>query len=189
MGNKKFDHISLVIPCYNESGRVGLLYSGIKEFMAVWPGKMEIIIVNDGSRDNTLQLLQEHETYRSNTDLIEIFSQENTGKGGALKHGVLKAKGDFILTLDADMAAYPAELLKWVDRLEKGFEQNVIYIGSREHKESEIINESFKRKLAGNIFNLIVRSVTPLKVKDSQCGFKLYSSKVATTLFTELETM
>src|SRR5690606_14994315 len=50
-------------------------------------------------------------------------------------------------------------------------------------------NESFKRKLAGNIFNLIVRSVTPLKVKDSQCGFKLYSSKVATTLFTELETM
>lgn len=187
--DRKFDHISLVIPCYNESDRIGLLYSGIKEFIAAWPAKTEVIIINDGSRDNTQELLREHQVYKEHQNVIKIYNQENTGKGGALKHGVLKAEGKIILTLDADMAARPVELLKWTERLQNGFEENVIYIGSREHRDSEIINERFKRKLAGNIFNLIVRSVTPLKVKDSQCGFKLYDSTVAHQLFGELQTM
>ncbi len=180
--------LSLVIPCYNESDRVGLLYNGVAEFTDKWPGPFEIIIVNDGSKDDTVERLTTHNYYLSNKDRVSIINQQNTGKGGALKHGVENASGDFILTLDADMAAQPIEVIKWMGLLNWEPDHNTIYIASREHRNSIIINEAIKRKVAGNIFNLIVRIFTPLRVKDSQCGFKLYAAGIAKSLFSKLQT-
>lgn len=179
--------LSLVIPCYNESDRVQLLYSGIDDFLKKWKGFIEIIIVNDGSKDNTYALLQEHAVYKQNKDIISVYTQENTGKGGALMHGVLKATGDHILTLDADMASPPSEVIKWMDMLNWQPSTDTIYIGSREHKDSIITNQG-DRKVAGNIFNLIVRTLTPLKMKDTQCGFKLYPAALARRYFSSLKT-
>ncbi len=180
--------LSLVIPCYNESGRVGLLYKGLEDFIAVWKYQFEVLIVNDGSKDNTLELLQQHRVYLNNSDKIIILSQQNTGKGGALRMGVLQAKGDYILTLDADMATSPAELVRWLELQHGFFSDNTIYIGSREHKDSVIRNVEGERKAAGNIFNLIIRTLTPLNARDTQCGFKLYPAKVARQLFSVLKT-
>ena len=179
--------LSLVIPCYNESDRIGLLFAGLNSFKEKWGGAFEVIIINDGSTDNTEALLLGNEFYQQNKDIVSVYSQENTGKGGALRNGVLKAKGDFILTLDADMAAPPEELLKWYAAWNGRPAANTIYIGSREHKDS-IITKQGDRKVAGNIFNTIVRILTPLKMRDTQCGFKLYPIVVAKSLFDNLQT-
>lgn len=179
--------LSLVIPCYNESERIGLMYKGVESFIGQWPGWLEIIIVNDGSKDDTQKLLKEHPVYEAHKDIITILSQDNTGKGGALRNGVLKAQGDLVLTLDADMAAPPSELLKWMDMLNWQPDPQTIYIGSREHKDS-IIQKQGNRKVAGNIFNLVVRVLTPLKMRDTQCGFKLYPAKPARKYFGSLQT-
>ncbi len=179
--------LSLVIPCYNESDRIGLLFAGLSSFKQKWPGAFEVIIINDGSKDNTEALLLDNEFYKQNKDFVSIYSQANTGKGGALRNGVLKAKGDFILTLDADMAAPPEELTKWYAMWNGRPADNTIYIGSREHKDSMITKQG-DRKVAGNIFNTIVRILTPLKIRDTQCGFKLYPADAGKKLFTNLQT-
>ncbi len=179
--------LTLVIPCYNESGRIGLLYEGVRSFIAKWGGRPEIIIINDGSKDNTEALLKEHEVFKQHKELISIYSQPNTGKGGALRNGVLKATGDYILTLDADMATPPEEIIKWLALMGGKPAPNTIYIGSREHKDS-VIKKQGDRKAAGNIFNFIVRLLTPLKARDTQCGFKLYPAGEAKRLFDGLQT-
>lgn len=179
--------LSLVIPCYNESDRIELLYKGVSDFLKEWTGFLEVIIINDGSKDNTYTLLQSHATYKQYSDVIHIYTQDNTGKGGALRNGILKATGDYILTLDADMASPPTELIKWITRLNGQLSDHTIYIGSREHKDSIISNQG-DRKVAGNIFNLIVRTLTPLKMRDTQCGFKLYPAALAKNYFSTLKT-
>ena len=179
--------LTLVIPCYNESDRIGLLFSGLSSFKQKWPGVFEVIIINDGSMDNTEALLLNNDFYKQNKDIVFVYTQENTGKGGALRNGVLKAKGEFILTLDADMAAPPEELIKWYAMWNGRPADNTIYIGSREHKDSMITKQG-DRKVAGNIFNTIVRILTPLKIRDTQCGFKLYPADAGKKLFTNLQT-
>ena len=181
------DLLTLVIPCYNESDRINLMYEGIRSFTEKWKGPVEIIIINDGSKDDTETLLKSHSIYNQHKDIISVYTQQNTGKGGALRNGVMRAKGKYILTLDADMATPPEQLIKWLSLLKGGFDSNTIYIGSREHRDS-IIKKTGNRKVAGNIFNLVVQAVTPLKMRDTQCGFKLYPGHVAKEVFSELKT-
>jgi glycosyltransferase involved in cell wall biosynthesis len=178
--------LSLIIPCYNEATRVDLMYSGLAAFIKEWNTFLEIIIVDDGSSDSTAEVLQHHPVYLAHADCIRILHQENTGKGGALKYGCLLAKGDFVLTLDADMATHPKELLNWL-ATENNFNAHTIYIGSREHVQSTIFQRS-NRKTVGHIFNYIVKLLTPLSIKDTQCGFKLYPVKWASTIFKDLQT-
>jgi dolichyl-phosphate beta-glucosyltransferase len=179
--------LSLVIPCYNESDRVGLLFAGLRSFREKWPSPFEVIIINDGSKDNTEALLLGDSFYKENRDMVSVFSQPNTGKGGALRNGVLRARGSYILTLDADMATPPEELVKWYAAWGGRPADNTIYIGSREH-EASVITKQGDRKVAGNIFNTIVRQVTPLKMRDTQCGFKLYPADEAKRIFEGLHT-
>jgi dolichyl-phosphate beta-glucosyltransferase len=179
--------LTLVIPCYNESDRIGLMYDGIRSFIEKWESPFEVIIINDGSKDNTEQLLTSNPVYLQNKGVISVYSQQNTGKGGALRNGVQRANGKHILTLDADMATPPEQLLKWLNLLGGSFADNTIYIGSREHKDS-IIKKTGNRKVAGNIFNVIVQALTPLKMRDTQCGFKLYPGEEAKRVFADLQT-
>jgi len=180
--------LSLVIPCYNESERISLLYAALGAFMKEWKGFLEVIIINDGSRDNTFELLQQHPVYLKHKENIAVYTQENTGKGGALRNGVLRATGDFILTLDADMATAPSDLFNWFSILNWAPSTNTIYIGSREHKDSVIRKVTDERKMAGNIFNTIIRMLTPIRAHDTQCGFKLYPSALGKKYFGELKT-
>lgn len=180
--------ISLVIPCYNESNRLLRLQNGLKQFIEKWQGDFEIIIVDDGSEDETFKKISNHIFFTQliSQNRFQLIQQENTGKGGALKLGVSHASKDFILTLDADMATQPTELLYWIE-LRKGFQANEILIGSRELKTS-IVKDSIKRKFVGNVFNLMIRWLVGLSILDTQCGFKLYPSLIAKELFTSLQT-
>jgi glycosyltransferase involved in cell wall biosynthesis len=183
-----YPFVSLVIPCYNEAERVPLLFSGLQEFQQAWLGKMEVILVDDGSADDTANAIQTHPIFIAlqSEHKIHWMQQKNQGKGAALKAGVQIAKGDFVLTLDADMATRPIELLNWL-QLKKTFETNELLIGSRELKTSDV-KDLDHRKWIGNVFNFIIQKLTHLTIQDTQCGYKLYHEAIAKTLFENLQT-
>ncbi len=183
------DHVTLVIPCYNEENRVDLLVNGIRKFDKQWGRSYELLIVDDGSSDGTVTAIQSKlDGLLANASNFEIIALEkNQGKGNALKAGVAKATGDFILTLDADMAAEPLELKKWLAKLpEQRFPENEILIASRQHKDSKV-DAQMSRKIVGNLFNFIIQLFTSLTNKDTQCGFKLYPAAIAKELFANLK--
>lgn len=182
--------LSLVIPCYNESSRIDLMLQGLAEFEEKWKGDYEVIIVDDGSKDDTATKAQQaiDSKYAALKQKVKIHRLDvNAGKGGALKKGVSLAEGDYILTLDADMSTRPTELLNWLKRDKNLFVgHNTIYIGARKHDEGNVTALK-SRKLIGGIFNGIVQAFTSLQLKDTQCGFKLYPQKAAKMLFEKLQ--
>ena len=182
--------ISLVIPCYNESKRINHLLKTLKSFDGSWDLPLEIIIVDDGSSDETAQQIEQNFT-NAFSDKVEfhlVKLGKNQGKGGALKAGVEKAQGDFILTMDADNATHPGELKKWLASLPgKTFQEDEILIGSREHQNSNVKGNALRR-LAGLIFNFVIQLFTNLYISDTQCGFKLYPTSIAKKLFGSLKT-
>ncbi len=182
--------LSLIIPCYNESKRIEMMLSGLDEFEGSWKGSYEVIIVDDGSKDDTAEKIKEaiNSKYDFLRDRIRIEKMPvNGGKGSALKKGVSLAKGDYILTLDADMSTKPTELINWLKKEKDLFSgTDVIYIGSRKHAEGKV--EALKsRRFIGGVFNGIVQVFTTLHLKDTQCGFKLYPGGAAQLLFGNMQ--
>ncbi len=180
--------ISLVIPCYNESARVNQMLDGIRDFSRNWKKEFEIIVVDDGSKDDTSSLIESSDLYKelsAQGKFKLIRPGKNQGKGFALKEGVMQATGTHVLTLDADMSTRPTELNIWIAAHK--LSSNEILIGSRELKTSKV-TERKSRNFIGKIFNLTVRFFTPLKSHDTQCGFKLYPATVAKNLFGKLST-
>ena len=187
--NIKFDKkLSLVIPCYNEINRIQHLVNALKIFDSSWYNTYEVIVVDDGSSDGTAAKIQEVlPSVLAKAERVEVLKLEkNQGKGGALQAGIKQATGDFILTLDADMATKPTLLKRWLQLLPNNeFRDDQILIGSREHKDSEVEAKS-DRKILGRVFNVLTQLTTSLNFKDTQCGFKLYPAAIAKTLFAEL---
>lgn len=163
------------------------LWEGIDEFSKQWTGNLEVILVDDGSTDGSRDLLMQYKNkFINRIKNIHVISQDNTGKGGALQKGISKATMDFILTLDADMATEPVELLNWLE-IKKNFDDHEVLIASRDLNTSRV-KDSLKRKIVGNVFNFIIRKTVGLEIHDTQCGFKLYPSLVAKKVFAELQT-
>ncbi len=184
-----YPFVSLVIPCYNEVERISQLENGLKHFIAEWCGKFEVIIINDGSKDDTLNALHSNTliTNLQKEGKAKIIDSENEGKGGALQKGVQIANGDFILTLDADMATLPLELILWQRATALTFEGTHICIANRTDKKS-VLQLISTRRSQGNIFNKIVKKSTGLLIDDTQCGFKLYPKVMGKKLFENLQT-
>ncbi len=182
--------LSLIVPCYNESARVDIMLQGIAEFEEKWKSAYEVIVVDDGSKDDTVQKIQQavDTKYLFLKDKLRIEKMPaNGGKGSALKKGVSLANGDYILTLDADMSTRPVELINWEKKEKNIFDgSDTIYIGSRKHEDGKV--EALKsRRVIGGVFNSIVQIFTTLQLKDTQCGFKLYPRKAATFLFENMQ--
>jgi dolichyl-phosphate beta-glucosyltransferase len=197
MENPPF-HLSLVIPHYNEGERLHLLEGGLVELAHDSNEiNVEALLIDDGSTDHTLEglkLLQAefHEKHGVDDERFHlkcIQQVPNSGKGVALQRGVAEATGDWILTLDADMAARPIEVLNWqhAGHLDLSAEEpeKVILIGSREDKDSTVLDKS-GRRFMGRIFNAITRTISGLPLRDTQCGFKLYPAVVAKDIFPKL---
>lgn len=184
---KKFQ-ISIVIPCYNEENRIYLLEKALEDFLLRNFFQTQIILVNDGSTDETINKIKSSVFFRSLADkenflLIDIH--KNKGKGAAIREGVMQANGEFVLTLDADISTHPNELINWQNILNKPFEPKEIIIASRTHPDS-ILTEKYFRKITGFVFNFFVRKITNINFRDSQCGFKLYPSDIGKKLFNNL---
>jgi dolichyl-phosphate beta-glucosyltransferase len=185
-----YPSLSLIIPCFNESSRVAQMMEGIKEFLSVWHGDFEFIIVDDGSTDDTVTVIKNNILFQNllADDKIKIILQANIGKGGALKNGIINSKLDYILTLDADMATHPAEIIHWARNNKKVFDETTISIASRTMPTSKLVLISNRRE-SGKLFNTLVRTITGLRFRDTQCGFKLYPAAIAKQLFASLHTL
>jgi len=189
--------LSLVIPLYNESPRFGLMEAGLRQFASSNKHSYEIILVNDGSTDDTGAKLEDAGRRllavegKKPDDVRVLDLSANRGKGGALQAGVAEARGNWILTLDADMATGPAELMEWEQYddsldLSSAPGEPCVYMGSREHPDARI-TDFFHRRIIGRMFNVLVQWVSGLEHDDTQCGFKLYSREAALSVFTGLQ--
>jgi dolichyl-phosphate beta-glucosyltransferase len=112
-------------------------------------------------------------------------SKRNLGKGWALKLGVKKAKHDWILTTEIDMSVSLFQFLNWMKKklIHKKY---FVYFGSRTHKES-IVKKNIFRNMLGNVMTFCISAVLNIKIKDTQCGYKLYKKKVARLIFSKLK--
>jgi len=173
-----FTH-SIVIPCYNESARVGSSLEKIVAYTENRGWKTEILVVNDGSRDNTAEIVRSFGLRYPNVRLIE--NPGNRGKGYSVRNGVLNATGDVILFTDADLSSPIEESEKLFGALEAGAD---VALGSRWlRSELQSYRQPLYRQLLGRLFNFALRLVLGLHFKDTQCGFKAFTHQAAQTIF------
>lgn len=170
--------LSVVIPAYNEeynlrTGVLDSVYDYLKRQKYTW----EILFVDDGSTDNTVQIAKDFAKGRSN---FTVMPEIHRGKAGTVSAGVLKAKGEIILFTDTDQATPIDQLEKILPKFDKGYD---VVIGSRSGREGA----PFIRKLMASGFSLLRLLVLNLPFKDTQCGFKAFSSVAAKEIFKRLE--
>ena len=170
---------SIVIPAYNEGERIRKTIEKILAFAAAQQWQVEILIVNDGSTDDTADIVRSYALRHPTLHLIE--NPGNRGKGYSVKNGMLHSSGDVVLFSDADLSSPIEESLKLFAAIEAGAD---VAIGSRwVRTELQIQRQPLHRQLFGRLFNLALRLVLGLHFKDTQCGFKAFTRKSAHTIF------
>jgi dolichyl-phosphate beta-glucosyltransferase len=166
---------SIVIPAYNEGQRLGATLEKVLAYIRQQGWDAEVIVVSDGSGDNTTDIVREYAKTNPNLRLIE--NPGNRGKGFSVRSGILSARGDIILFTDADLSSPIEEMPKLLDALSSGAD---IAIGSRWLRaELQTQRQSLHRQLFGRIFNLLLRLTLGLQFKDTQCGFKAFTRRAA----------
>lgn len=172
---------SIVIPMYNEEGRITKTLTQTLAFMSSFAPSFEIIVVDDGSKDSSVEMV---ETYSTDRTEISLIKNKHKGKGIAVRTGMLAAKGKYILMMDADMST-PIDELK---RLANWIKENNfdIAIASREGIGAHRVEEPFYRHIMGRTFNYLVSLVAVQGFKDTQCGFKLFTQEAAKNTFSRL---
>ncbi len=172
-------YLTIIIPAFNEEARLPRTFALLKHAMDEGVFKpfevKEILVIDDGSKDLTKQVCQNHQSLLlPQLRCIPIFPNE--GKGNAIHAGMKSAVGDWILIADADTATPWDQFKKlWT---KTAIEKSSIAIGSRDLPESDVrTKQSWIREHMGKTFNLIVRFITGLPYRDTQCGFKLIDKK------------
>ena len=174
-----FPSVSIVIPAYNEEERLGPTLERILAFTQSRDWNAEILVVNDGSRDRTPDIVS---SYSKKYAAVRLLNNPgNRGKGYSVRNGVLNATGEFILFTDADMSSPIEEAPKLLQALANGFD---IAIGSRwARSELQTRRQSLARQFLGRVFNILLRVLLRLDFKDTQCGFKAFRREAARAVF------
>ena len=171
--------VSVVVPAYNEESRILPTLERLRQYLKGHFREFEIIVVDDGSADNTASVVKALSLELKELNLLRY--EKNRGKGYAVRKGVLSSGGAMVLICDADLSAPIEELEKLQTFIEGGFD---IAIGSRGLSESDIIvRQPWYREGMGKIFNMFVKTLVFGGIKDTQCGFKLFRGDVARSLF------
>lgn len=173
--------ISIILPAFNEAARIGASLDKIAEYAQHHAWTVEVIVVNDGSTDNTDDMVREYAERYSWLRLIE--NPGNRGKGFSVRNGMLHARGDILLFSDADLSSPIGEADKLIAALQAGAD---VAIGSRwVRKELQVVRQPLRRRILGRLFNLALRMVLGLNFKDTQCGFKAFRRSAAELVFTQ----
>lgn len=171
--------ISVVIPAYNEESRLPTTLESIHGFLSGTGRQFEILVVDDGSVDSTVDYVKSFSQERPQVRIISY--KPNRGKGHAVRTGVLAAAGELVLFDDADGSSPIEELPKLEAAIATGAD---IAIGSRaKPDEQRVVNALAYRKYVGNTFNMIVQSLLLPGIFDTQCGFKLFKREVCQDIF------
>jgi dolichyl-phosphate beta-glucosyltransferase len=170
---------SIVIPAYNEGARVGLTLEKILAYVAQQGWDAEVIAVNDGSRDNTAEIIRGYAEKYPQLRLLE--NPGNRGKGYSVRNGMMNARGETLLFSDADLSSPIEEAGKLLAAVKGGAD---IAIGSRWlRSDLQTQRQPLYRQLFGRVFNLLLRIILGLNFKDTQCGFKAFTRQAADQLF------
>jgi dolichyl-phosphate beta-glucosyltransferase len=169
--------LSIVIPAYNEAKRILPTLAAMAISVSSLTLNWELIVSDDGSRDETVALVES-----LGWQNLRVLCHANTGKGGAVKRGVLAARGEMILFADADNSTPIEEVARLMAELGRG---HAIAIGSRAAEGAVEENKSRLRHLVSSLLRGVVRVVSGVQVKDTQCGFKLFSRQAALELFSK----
>jgi len=160
--------LSIVVPAYNEERRIEASLRKIRAYAQAQRSPVEVIVVDDGSSDATAAVVAKFPEVR----YIRL-APPNHGKGYAVRHGALKASSNLVLFTDADLSAPIEEADKLLAAIES--DGAAAAVGSRALQRELIgVRESILRDYSGRCFNLLVRLFTGLRIRDTQCGFKLF---------------
>jgi len=167
-------YLSVIIPAYNEEKRLPKTLIEIDKYLKGQDYDYEIIVVSDGSKDKTAEVVRDLENRIANLKLID--NKENHGKGYVVRQGMMEASGDYRLFTDADNSTSIDQVEKILPHFKQGFD---ITIGSRDIKGAKLATpQPPLRVFIGNVFNLMVQIITGLwGIWDTQCGFKALSAK------------
>ncbi len=172
-------HLSIIIPAYNEEERIGPTLEGIFEFLAGQDYTGEVVLVDDGSSDKTVEAAKASARAHENFRVLE--NGANRGKGYSIRHGMLEGKGKFLLFSDADLSTPIEETTRVLEKMREGYH---VVIGSRAMPESNIVTyQPWYRQLMGKIFNKIVRVMAVRGISDTQCGFKMFTREAGRRIF------
>jgi dolichyl-phosphate beta-glucosyltransferase len=170
---------SVILPAYNESARIAATLDRILAHAAQYRWNVEVIVVNDGSSDDTAKIVREYAGKHPVLRLLE--NPGNRGKGYSVRSGMLHAKGEILLFSDADLSSPIEEADKLFAAIAEGAD---IAIGSRwVDRRLQIRRQPMHRRLMGRMFNLALRIILGLQFKDTQCGFKAFTRRSAQVIF------
>ncbi|MCJ7639270.1 MAG: glycosyltransferase [Euryarchaeota archaeon] len=161
--------LSVVIPAHNEADHIG----GLLEAFSVFSG-VELIVAEDASTDGTQNIVQEFAG--RNNDVVLSSCDKLTGKGAAVKRGLKLAKGDVLGFIDGDGSIHPKELMRVAATIDDGAD---LAVGSRDLRTSVIVRpQPLSRRVSGSIYSLLARALLDTRIKDFQCGCKVFRRDV-----------
>ncbi len=161
--------ISIIIPVFNESESIGFLLDEVINVMAANKFNFELIVVNDGSKDNTQKILKQL-TYKIN-ELSVISLRKNYGQTAAMAAGFDHSKGDIVITLDGDLQNDPNDMPKLISEINNGYD---LICGWRFDRKDKLVN----RKIPSKIANKLIAHVTGLKLHDYGCSLKAFKKEI-----------
>jgi dolichyl-phosphate beta-glucosyltransferase len=172
--------VTVVIPAYNEQARIGATLVQTLDHLERHHPRAELLVVDDGSSDDTVRIVEEVAGGRARV----LRQPRNMGKGAAVRRGMLEAKGEWVLFMDADMSTPVEELEKVLAIAKRGVD---VVIGSRALADSDIRQrQPTAREFMGRGFNVLVRTLLLGGIRDTQCGFKLFSRRAAQGVFSRM---
>src|SRR5690242_7482262 len=177
--NLEHPRYSIVVPAYNERARIGGTLEQIVDHLKQNAWAAEIVVVDDGSRDDTYNLVSQFALEHPQVRVIQ--NPGNQGKGYSVRNGMLNARGEVLLFTDADLSSPIAEATKLFAALDRGAD---VAIGSRWIDPSlQFQRQSLKRRIMSRTFNLYLRALLGFSYRDTQCGFKAFTRRAAHMIF------
>lgn len=176
--------LSIVIPAYNEEGRIGRSIDDIFAFLSAADYAAEVIVVDDGSADRTSGVVGERvgRFRAAGHELRALKNEPNRGKGYSVRRGLIEARGEIVLFTDADLSSPISEAPKLISPIAE--RRADVAFGSRALDRNLIgKRQPVLRDFGGRIFNLLMKTITGLKFKDTQCGFKAFRREQALPVF------
>ncbi len=172
-------YLSVIIPAYNEAERISKTLLAVDAYLSKVRYPYEILVVNDGSCDATAEVVLKLAKIVKNLKLVDV--KENRGKGSVVRDGMLGAKGDIRLFMDADNSTSVDQVENMLSFIKKGYD---VVIGSRAVKGAKLEPpEPPYRAFIGKALNLVVQVLLLPGIWDTQCGFKAYTAKAAEEIF------
>jgi dolichyl-phosphate beta-glucosyltransferase len=169
--------LSIIIPAHNEENRLPGTLDKIFEFLKTQNYQAEVLVVENGSHDRTLELARE---YASQNSCLRVFHEEKRGKGLAVRRGMLEARGEYRIFCDADLSMPIDKVNAFIP---PSLPDMDIAIASREAPGAIRYNEPIYRHLIGRVFNAMVKWFALPDLQDTQCGFKCFRAAVAEDIF------